>query len=81
MAICELVGGPRDGEKFTIPGAYPPEQIRVLDTRNGPLIMWHVAARSVYSDAKVVVCTLDDEPTTVNKFNEAWRYLWPRQER
>lgn len=80
MAVCEIVGGPRDGERFTIPGSLPPERIRVMDTVGGPVVMWHVAARGhhKYSGAAVIEVTLDDTDPGPMRADSPWRYLWPR---
>lgn len=76
MAQGEIVGGPRDGEQFTIPGDPPPAMIRVLEVPlSEPLTMWHVAARGHlrHHVARVIVCTLD---VTVTKAG-TYRYRWP----
>ena len=78
MAICELVGGPRDGETFTVVGALPPERIKILYTRGGPLIMWHPAAAGAYPGIPVVTCELEDTATANSRPNTPWRYVWPR---
>lgn len=79
MAICELVGGPRDGEQFIVPGSLPPDEIRVLDTSSGPLVMWHPAATGAYPDVPVVVCELDDTVHPGTHSGSPWRYLWPKR--
>lgn len=58
MAYCELVGGPRDGEVFTVPGALPPERIRVVMSDVGPVTTWH-PSRGVIG-VLVVECVLED---------------------
>lgn len=79
MALCEIVGGPRDGEKFSVPGSLPPEEIRVLDNgMAGPLTMWHPAARSVYAGVQVVVCRLENVFPATPRPDAPWRYLWGR---
>jgi hypothetical protein len=70
VAICEFVGGPRDGERFSVPGALPPEQITVI-AGPGNLTMWHVAAGEV----PVVVCHLDED---AHATTGPWKYRWPR---
>ena len=70
--LCEFIGGPRDGEQFTVPGPTPPDRIKVLDVP-GDLTMWHVAA----GDVPVAVCTLDDD----NPLKGPCRYRWPRASR
>lgn len=80
MAICEVVGGPRDGEQFTVPGHLPPDRIRVLDTRGGPLVMWHPAAVGAYPDIPVVVCELDDVVHPSTTASSPWRYRWPKSD-
>ena len=72
MAICEFLGGPRDGERFTVPGTPPPAQITVLDIDSGQLRMWHPSEGAV----PVVVCTL-----THDSLGAPWKYRWPRRPR
>jgi hypothetical protein len=79
VAICEVVGGPRDGEKFTVPGSLPPDQIKILDTSGGPLVMWHPAAVGAYPDVAVIVCELDDAIYPRTTAVSPWRYLWPKR--
>ena len=71
----EFVGGPRDGEQFVVPGPLPPERITVLDTRGGPVQMWHPSRGD---DVARVVCHLEDYPPAATRPGGPWRYLWPR---
>lgn len=68
MAVCEFLGGPRDGEKFSVPGSLPPETITVL-AMPGALTMWHPAIGEV----PIVVCHLTNE----GGVGTAWKYRWP----
>lgn len=77
MSVAEIVGGPRDGEQFVVPGPLPPERIKVLNTAAGPLRMWHPAAHGAYPDTAVVVCELEDVASNARP-SGAWRYLWPK---
>jgi len=79
VAVCEIVGGPRDGERFTVPGSLPPEKIKVLDTAAGPVVMWHVAARGhpQYAGVAVVEVVLSDDNPGLMRADAPWRYLWP----
>jgi hypothetical protein len=67
VAICEFLGGPRDGERFTVPGTPPPAQITVMVKPAG-LRMWHPAE----GDVPVVVCTLSHD-----SLGAPWKYRWP----
>jgi hypothetical protein len=77
VAVAEFVGGPRDGERFVIPGPLPPERITVLNTAGGPVKMWHPAHGADVVD--VVICELEDVASSNNRPDSAWRYLWPRR--
>lgn len=73
--MAEIVGGPRDGEQFVVPGPLPPEKIKVLNTDGGPLRMWHPAHGT---QCAIVVCELEDTVTANARPSGAWRYLWPK---
>jgi hypothetical protein len=76
MAYCEIVGGPRDGEVFAVPGALPPERIRILITPAGPVTTWHPSRGDI--GVGVVECILEDTVTPDTRHEGNWRYLWPR---
>lgn len=76
MAVCEFLGGPRDGEQFIVPGTEPPAQITVLVHPHQPIagnqvLVWHPAL----GDVPTVVVTL----THHGRVGSPWRYRWPTE--
>ena len=75
---AEIVGGPRDGEMFRVPGPAgdPPATIRLYITANGVPVPFHPASHGHPQYADMVLIELVLAPGQLADGN-AWRYLWP----
>lgn len=76
---AEIVGGPRDGEKFSVPGLStdPPDHIRVIVSPAGQIRPWHPSSAGVIDLAGRPIYELTLDPATPATASDFWRYLWP----